>query len=113
MLNFKFEKAGDFGILSFDGELTAQHADRLKEALMVSLDNAEHVVVNFEKVSEIDVDCLFLFYTTWGMLARLKKRLTLTGISPEMYKRVEEFIGYDIPITRLMSSDVSSIAAEG
>jgi anti-anti-sigma factor len=79
MLNFKFEKAGDFGILSFDGELTAQHADRLKEALMVSLDNAEHVVVNFEKVSEIDVDCLFLFYTTWGMLARLKIYFLLCG----------------------------------
>ncbi|MEW6739359.1 MAG: STAS domain-containing protein [Nitrospirota bacterium] len=101
MLGFRFEKTGDFGILTFDGEITAQHADRLKEALMVSLDNAEHVVVNFEKVSEIDVDCLCLFYTTWGMLARLKKRLTLTGINPEMYKRIEG----------LMSGDMSSIPA--
>ncbi|HAK89175.1 MAG TPA: hypothetical protein DHV16_10460 [Nitrospiraceae bacterium] len=89
MLNFRFEKSGDFGVLTFDGELTAEHAGGLKEALMVSLDNAEHVLVNFEKVTEIDPDCLQLFSSTCGRLARLKKRLTLTGACPEIFKKTE------------------------
>ncbi|MCL4456681.1 MAG: STAS domain-containing protein [Nitrospirae bacterium] len=92
MLNFRFEKSGDFGVLTFDGELTAEHAGGLKEALMVSLDNAEHVVVDFEKVTEIDEDCLQLFSTTCGRLARLKKCLTLTGACPEIFKKTTELI---------------------
>lgn len=92
MLNFRFEKSGNFGVLTFDGELTAEHAGGLKEALMVSLDNAEHVLVDFEKVTEIDADCLQLFSTTCGRLARLKKRLTLTGVCPEIFKKTTELI---------------------
>lgn len=92
MLNFRFEKSGDFGVLTLDGELTAEHAGGLKEALMVSLDNAEHVVVNFDKVTEIDADCLKLFSTTYDRLTRLKKRLTLTGACPEIFKKTTELI---------------------
>ncbi len=93
MLNFRFEKSGDFGVLTFDGELTAEHAGGLKEALMVSLDNAEHVVVNFEKVTEIDGHCLRLFSMTRRKSARLKKCLTLTGARPEIFKKTMELIG--------------------
>lgn len=92
MLNFRFEKSGNFGVLTFDGELTAEHAGGLKEALMVSLDNAEHVLVDFEKVTEIDADCLQLFSTTCSRLTRLKKRLTLTGACPEIFKKTAELI---------------------
>lgn len=112
-MNFRFEKSGGFGLLSFDGELTVECADRLKEALMVSMDNAEHLVISFKNVTKIDCICLRLFCNAYRKSERLRKRLTLTGISPEMYKRVEEFIGYNIPITCPMSGDVSSIPAAG
>ncbi len=92
MLSFRFEKTGDFGMLTFNGELTVQNVDRLKEALMVSLSNAEHVVVNFEKVSKIDEDCLCLFYSTSGILSRLKKHLTLIGVCPDTFKKVASII---------------------
>jgi len=89
MLNFRFETSGDLGLLIFDGELTGERIGRLKEALMISLDNAEHVVVSFDKVTKIDPVCISLFSLFCKKSKKLKKRLTLIGMQPETYKQME------------------------
>lgn len=89
MTSFRFEKSGGLGIVTFDGELTAEFAGRLKEALMVSLDNAEHVVINCERVTKIDRICMHLLSLACRKSKRLKKRITLTGIHPETYGQIE------------------------
>jgi anti-anti-sigma factor len=89
-MNFNFEKTGTLGLLTFDGELTEERSDRLKEALMVSLDNAEHVVVNFENVTKIDFICVQLFCQALKKAKRLKRHLTLTGMQEDAYKKIEE-----------------------
>jgi anti-anti-sigma regulatory factor len=90
MLNFNFEKSGDLGLLIFDGELTEERISRLKEALMISMHNAEHVVVDFKQVTKIDPVCISLFSLLCKKSKKLKKRLTLIGMQPETYKQMEE-----------------------
>jgi len=112
-MNFKFEKSDGLGLLTFDGELTAERSNGLKEALMISMDNAEHVIVNFEKVTRIDRSCIRLFCIAFKKSKRLKKRLTLTGIHPETYERVKEIAGYYLPVNDLMDGDTSSMRMAG
>jgi anti-anti-sigma regulatory factor len=96
-------------LLIFDGELTDERADRLKEALMLSLDNAEHVVVSFEKVTKIDLNCIQLFYAAYKKSRKLKKRLTLIGVNPNTHKRLEETVNYQMPINWFDDSNKSSM----
>lgn len=85
MTDFRFEKSGNYGILSLAGELTSGCSGRLKEALMVSLENAEHVVVNLKKVTKIDALCVHVFALACRKARQLKKQLILTGIQPEAH----------------------------
>jgi anti-anti-sigma factor len=112
-MDFRFEKAGELGFLIFDGDLTEENASNLKEALLVSLDNADHLVINFENVTKIDRFCLRLFCKACKKSEKLGKRLTFTGISHEMCKRVEEFVGYNIRLNHLIGEDSSSIFPRG
>lgn len=98
MISFKFEKSGGFGLLTFDGELTEDRAGKLKEALMISMDNAEHVVVSFEKVTKIDLLCIQLFSIAYKRSKKLKKRLTFIGMHPEKYKALEGIMGHHLPV---------------
>lgn len=91
MIYFYFKKIEDVGILTFHGDLTEDLASGLIEALMVSLSNAEHVVVNFERVTRIDNACIYLLSLAHRKSERLKKKLTLTGINFELHTRVEYF----------------------
>lgn len=86
MLNFSFEKSGCVGLLSFDGELTGERAGGLKEAIMISLDNAEHVVVDFEKVTKIDSICIKLIMLAYNKAKVLKKKIIFRGVHPGKYK---------------------------
>ena len=89
MLNFMFEKSDGLGLLTFDGELTAEFADRVKEALMIALENAEHVVVNLDKVTRIDLICIQLLRLAYEKSKRLKKWLTLICTHPETYEQLK------------------------
>lgn len=86
MIDFSFEKSGNYGILRLAGELTGKYSGRLKEALMISLENAEHVVVNLKKVTKIDSLCIHLFALAYRKAKQLQKNLILTDIHPKAYK---------------------------
>lgn len=89
MLNFMFEKSDGLGLLTFDGELTIEYVDRVKEALMIALENAEHVVVNLDKVTKIDIICIQLLRLAYEKSKRLKKWLTLICTHPETYEQLK------------------------
>ncbi len=61
MLNVSFQRLHDAGILTFTGEIGSQHNDDFRSALMLSLSNAERVVVDFEGVSLLDRACIQTF----------------------------------------------------
>ena len=57
MIHFKKEVGGDIVVLTIDGALTSDHESDLKEFLVKAFNNAEHLVFNFEKVTEISPQC--------------------------------------------------------
>lgn len=86
MMNFTFEKSGDVGILTFDGELDAGRIDELKAALMLSMNNAGHIILNFEKVTRLDDSCFKLLCSAHQISAKLNKRMTFASFSPHIFK---------------------------
>ncbi len=75
MLNFSFWRQQETGILTFSGDITCQHNDDFKSALMMSISNSDNVVVNFDEVSSLDRSCLQTFCTALRVSRRLKKRV--------------------------------------
>ncbi len=112
MIDFKMEDSGNIGVLTMDGELTIQCADELKTVLIRSLDNVEHVVLNFKEVTEMDLSCLQLFCSACRTSAGLNKRLTLTGNHPEAFKRAIRNAGYSCHICCVFDSNKSCLLME-
>lgn len=84
MIDFVFERAGGVGLLNFSGSLTTEGIARLQQGLMISLENADYVVVNFENVTGVDIRCLRMFCSAHQISLRSNKRLVLTGLSREV-----------------------------
>ncbi|MCK9565198.1 MAG: STAS domain-containing protein [Methanothrix sp.] len=76
MLNVSFQKLQGKGILTFEGEITSEHNDDFRSALMISLSASKKVAVNFDKVSSFDRDCLHTFCATLAMAKKEKKEIT-------------------------------------
>lgn len=79
MVDFSFERSGDIGILKLDGELDPDCFDDLMAALMTSIGNSEHLVIDLGQVKEFDPPCLRLLCVACRTSSRLQKRFTLTG----------------------------------
>lgn len=77
--NLIFEQSSDTTILTFNGDLTTEDCDRLRFALMSSIENSDRVVVNFEKAINVDPICLDILCTAKRISRRLKKFMILTG----------------------------------
>jgi anti-anti-sigma regulatory factor len=67
--------------------MTPEREDELKVALMMSFDNADHLVVNLGKVTGVDHSALRLLRTLQQKSSSFKKRLTLIGISTDALKQ--------------------------
>ncbi|MCL4490600.1 MAG: STAS domain-containing protein [Nitrospirae bacterium] len=93
-MDFNVEQSGAVGVMTIGGELTVQHADELKAALMRSLDAVDHLILNLDKVTEIDLSCLQLLCSAHRTSTELKKQLTITGNQSDALKQVIETAGY-------------------
>ncbi len=87
---FSFEKNGSIGILKCEGSLDADRAQTLQDALMVSIDNADHVVINCGEVKTIDSHCIQIFCTAHRIAVRADKKLMITGIAPDLSPSPQE-----------------------
>jgi anti-anti-sigma regulatory factor len=85
-MGFSFDCSGDVGVLTLNCNLTLENASRLREFLMVSLENADYVVVNFKNVTEAEASCLQMLCSAHRISMRSKKKLTVTGVSPEVMR---------------------------
>ncbi len=90
IMAFSFEKKGSVGTLKCEGSLGADRAQTLKDALMVSIDNADHVVVNCGKVKTIDSHCIQIFCAAHRIAVRADKKLMITGIDPDFSPSPQE-----------------------
>lgn len=85
-MDFTLDRSGEVGVLNLDCDLTLENAPRLREVLLVSLENADYVVVNFKNVEAADTCCLQMLCSAHRISIRSRKRLTLTGVSPEVLR---------------------------
>jgi anti-anti-sigma regulatory factor len=79
-MNFSFDQIGNFGIFTFQGDLTAGQEDDLKIILMRAIHSIDRAVLNFKKVPRIDFDCLELLRRAYYTSVRLKNPLILINI---------------------------------
>lgn len=84
MLKFSLEKFNDTSVIKFDGELTSHSASVFKEALYMSLDNSDHVLLDFSKASMIDSFFLEQMRKFREITQNLKKRITVTNLPPHL-----------------------------
>lgn len=92
--NFKFELSGYIGILKVYGDLTSDSSEGFGEALKMSLNFADHIIVNLEKVKEFDLICLKLLCSTYKKSRRLKKLLIPVSKAMPAIKTKLESSGY-------------------
>jgi len=94
MIDFKFEQSGKVGMLTINDDLTVQKEDELREALMMSMAFADHVVINIEKVTEVDMTCLQFLCSAYLTSLRSNKVLSMVSPVPDVYKRAIQYAGY-------------------
>jgi anti-anti-sigma factor len=80
-MKFSFEQQGYVGVLKFYGKLTLNRLSELKEALMVSLNNTDYLVVNFQNVSISNCASLVPVLTARHRAMRQNKSLKVVGVN--------------------------------
>ena len=74
-MDFSFRKSRDAGVLALNGELVSQNADEFRTALMLSICNAERVVICFDDITKIDTICVRTFCTALRKSKTIQKYL--------------------------------------
>lgn len=90
-MKFKFKRSDYIGVLTFGGELTSEHEDELKSILMSALNTLDYVVLNFSEVTVVDHACSQLIRSAYQASLRLKKRIKLIGMHPELFGHTVEY----------------------
>ncbi|MBI5639100.1 MAG: STAS domain-containing protein [Nitrospirae bacterium] len=93
-MDFKVESSGQVGVLTLDGDLTISRADELRTALMKSLDSVDHLVINLDGFTELDLSCFQLLCSAHRTIARQNKRLTLAGEHLDDFRRIVRAAGF-------------------
>lgn len=95
---FQFTKNADgaSGTLALSGGLTIQRAQELKTVLVNASEQAQHLSLNLEQVSEVDLSGLQLLCALHRQLQGTGKQLTITGRIPEPFKAAVEISGYKL-----------------
>lgn len=81
MFKFKKSKGGKTGTLNIEAELTIQHANGLRNSLISSIGSVDHVMLNLEGLTEIDLTCLQLLFSASRTAANTKKNISVNKCS--------------------------------
>ncbi len=85
-MKFSFEQQGYVGVLKFYGKLTLHRLSELKEALMVSLNNTDYLVVNLQNVSISNCASLIPVLSAHNNAMRHNKSVKVIGVDDETIK---------------------------
>lgn len=81
-------------MLTFDGELTLKHADKIRAAFIKALIDADHVEIDLGKVIEADLSCLQMLCSAHRTSLKLNKRLNFVGNLPKHFREAADAAGY-------------------
>lgn len=88
MFEFQIEDSGKYGELTLEGEICIQRANELKTALIRALDSFDDVVLNIERVTDVDISCLQLLCSAHRTAIGLKKSITCSNEPSQVFNQV-------------------------
>lgn len=86
-MEYTLKKTGQGCELVLDGKLTLEHAEKLKNALMEALEGGDPVVINAEKVIEVDLSSLQLFCAAHKSAVNTQKNIAFSNHISEVFKK--------------------------
>jgi anti-anti-sigma regulatory factor len=93
MVEFKIGEGGT-GVLILEGDMTIQRAGELKQSLIESLDKATHLIIDVEKITEVDLSCLQLFCSAHRTSLKVNKTISLGENIPAIFWDTVKKAGY-------------------
>ncbi len=116
-MDFKFEQLGKIGIFTFNSDITTEHEDELKIILMRAIHGFDRAVLNFKKVSKIDLNCMQLLKRAYCTSVRLKNHLILTNFPRDYLPKlsvcnIKSDINYSLNTDWLSDSNKKVISVE-
>jgi anti-anti-sigma factor len=94
MFDCKVEESDDKKTLTINGELKIQDAAELQKVLIESLENTEHLDLNIENISGIDLSCLQMLCSAHRTTLSSNKRFTLSTGCSEIIREAVNVSGY-------------------
>lgn len=90
-MEFKLDDNENQGVLHLEGDLTIERAGTLRDALVQAMDKAKQVILEIEKVGEVDVACLQVFCSAHRTYVQSGQTLSFSGpLSEEFLKSMEK-----------------------
>ena len=87
-MKFSFEQQGFIGILKLYGELSLERESELTEALMVSMDNSDYLIVSLHHASVSDFAALKSVWSAQQIAMEQNKDLKIIGLDEKAFKYV-------------------------
>jgi|GEM_PF-6459729 anti-anti-sigma regulatory factor len=78
-MNFGFEKNGDIGVISFEGDLSSRHIDDIRSVLLLSMSSTNRIVLRLDDATNVDSSCMQMFCRTIRASKKLFKTIIMTG----------------------------------
>lgn len=85
-----FEKSGDHGVLSVEGDLTIEYAAGLKTVLAEALNSGLQLILDVANVAKIDVSCLQLICSAHRSAVLSGKTFALRYAGGEFVRAVKD-----------------------
>lgn len=88
------EGPDETGTITLKGELTVQHASRLKEVLLDGIAKTSRLAIDVKGIEEVDLSCLQVLCSAHRSALGSGKVIALRGPWPDPLRRVVETSGF-------------------
>ncbi len=92
--NLKIDKASKTAELELGGSLTIQHAAELKKVLIETLEEAETLLLDLDKVQAFDLSSIQLIYATHIASVNSNKMMSFKTECPDRFREAVENAGF-------------------
>jgi ABC-type transporter Mla MlaB component len=93
-MGITLKRSGKKDLIQCSGELTLDHAEELRSALIKALIDVDRVELDMEKVTAVDLSCLQLLCSAHRSAVRMNKLLALRHGRPDELNRAADEAGY-------------------
>ena len=93
-MRFELSQSSDTMILRLEGECTMESAIEIKEVLLQGLNKGDKLLVDLEKVTEVDTSCLQLLCSALRTSAGQGKQVSISPNLSDQCMRFARDVGY-------------------